>query len=212
MDQRRLDLILLLAVGALMLMVMVFGVSHRRQAAHQAAKPHASSPASGPAANPAANPAATPPANPQTPTPAQGNPAPPLSPTQNVQTTVPGTAPTTVPPTVPTTEPSPATPAAGPSAKISRVGFTYTSDHPGACGDVAAPWQSVALSRDLLKRFPCGSEVLLELQKPVAGQQAIYARVSDTMSAREANTVNIFVGQDEPALEYGGTEGVLSAN
>ncbi len=105
-----------------------------------------------------------------------------------------------------TTDPAP--PAGG--VRLERIGFAYATGSEGACGVPLTAWGHVALSRDLLDDFPCGTAVTLTLDDEIAGRQSITAQVGDTMGAEVTGTVNLFVGQDEPALEYGVTGGTLS--
>lgn len=105
--------------------------------------------------------------------------------------------------------PSEVTPAAG-AVTLGRVGFAYTTGGEGACGVPLAAWQHLALSRDLLARYPCGTTVTLTLEDEVAGRSTVRAQVGDTMGADISGAVNIFVGEDEPALEYGVTRGTLA--
>jgi len=95
---------------------------------------------------------------------------------------------------------------------LERVGFAFVTGSMGACGVPLEPWQHVAVSRDLLERYGCGATVNLTLEDEVAGRRQVTARIADTMGAEIQNTVNIFVAQDEPALEYGVTTGALSAS
>ncbi len=104
--------------------------------------------------------------------------------------------------------PDPAPPAGG--VRLERIGFAYATGSEGACGVPLTAWGHVALSRDLLDDFPCGTAVTLTLDDEIAGRQSVTAQVGDTMGAGVTGTVNIFVGQDEPALEYGVTGGTLS--
>lgn len=105
--------------------------------------------------------------------------------------------------------PSEVTPAAG-AVALGRVGFAYATGGEGACGVPLTAWQHLALSRDLLVRYPCGTTVTLTLEDAVAGRSTVRAQVGDTMGADISGTVNIFVGEDEPALEYGVTRGTLA--
>ncbi len=102
-------------------------------------------------------------------------------------------------------------PLAGGEERLERVGFAFVTGSMGACGVPLQPWQHVAVSRDLLDRYGCGATVELTLSDEVAGRQQVRAQIGDTMGAEIAGTVNIFVAQDEPALEYGVTEGTLRA-
>ncbi len=94
--------------------------------------------------------------------------------------------------------------------RIERIGFAYATGTPGACGVPLTAWNYVALSRDLLEAYPCGTAVTLSLEDEVAGRREVVAQVGDTMGADITDTVNIFVNPDEPALEYGVTSGTLS--
>ncbi len=96
------------------------------------------------------------------------------------------------------------------SVPLERVGFAYATGAEGACGVPLEAWAYVAVSRDLLTEFPCGTAVTLSLDDEIAGRREVTAQVGDTMGAEIAQTVNIFVGEDEPALEYGVTGGTLS--
>ena len=104
-----------------------------------------------------------------------------------------------------------AAPAAPGSVQLERIGFSFVTGNTHACGVVLEAWQHVAISRDLLERYPCGSEVTLTLDEPVDGRSTVTAVVGDTMNPDNANTVNIYVGTDEPAQEYGVQTGQLSA-
>ena len=96
------------------------------------------------------------------------------------------------------------------SVPLERVGFAYATGGEGACGVPLEAWAYVAVSRDLLTEFPCGTAVTLSLEDEIAGRREVTAQVGDTMGAEIVATVNIFVGEDEPALEYGVTSGTLS--
>ena len=96
------------------------------------------------------------------------------------------------------------------SVPLERIGFAYATGSEGACGVPLTAWGYVAVSRDLLADYPCGSAVTLTLDDEIAGRRVVTAQVGDTMGADIAGTVNIFVGEDEPALEYGVTRGTLS--
>lgn len=101
--------------------------------------------------------------------------------------------------------------SSGTEERLERVGFAFVTSSMGACGVPLQPWQHVAVSRDLLDRYGCGATVVVTLADEVAGRQQVTAQIGDTMGAEIAGTVNIFVAQDEPALEYGVTEGALRA-
>ena len=106
-----------------------------------------------------------------------------------------------------TTEPA----AATGSVQLERIGFSFVTGNAHACGVVLEAWEHVAVSRDLLERYPCGSEITLTLDEPVNGRSSVTAVVGDTMNPDNVNTVNIYVGTDEPAQTYGVQTGQLSA-
>lgn len=93
---------------------------------------------------------------------------------------------------------------------LERIGFSYVTGGPGACGVVLEPWKHVAVSRDILAELGCGAEVTVELDDPAGGRSRVQAVVGDTMNPVHARTVNVYVGTDEPALEYGVTAGTLT--
>ena len=92
---------------------------------------------------------------------------------------------------------------------LERIGFSFVTGGSGACGVVLEPWHHVAVSRELLDLLGCGAEIRIDFDSPRGGQEEITAFVGDTMNASHYRTVNVFVGQDEPALEYGVTLGWL---
>lgn len=101
--------------------------------------------------------------------------------------------------------------AAAPSADaipLERVGFSYAGVV-GACNVELEPWVHVAVSRDILERYPCGSEVTVVLDEPVAGRRSVRATVADTMGPATRRTANLYVDPSEPANEYGVTTGRL---
>lgn len=91
---------------------------------------------------------------------------------------------------------------------LERVGFSFAGVM-GACSVVLEPWRHVAVSRDILAKYPCGSEVTIDLDEPVAGRSSFRAVVGDTMNPSNVRTVNIYVAPDEPALQYGVAAGRL---
>ena len=93
---------------------------------------------------------------------------------------------------------------------VERVGFAYATGSEGACGVPLTAWNYVAVSRDLLEAYPCGTAVTLTFEDAVAGRSSVTAQVGDTMGAEITDTVNVFVGEAEPALEYGVTSGTLA--
>ena len=92
---------------------------------------------------------------------------------------------------------------------LERIGFSYVTGGAGACGMTLEPWTHVAVSRDILSQYPCGTAITIQLEEEVAGRTSFSAIVGDTMGASQSRTVNIYVGQDEPALDYGVREGNL---
>jgi hypothetical protein len=118
------------------------------------------------------------------------------------------------PETVLNTDPAPeeaTLPAPLPEGTIDleRVGFSYVTGGVGSCNIVLEPWQHVAVSLDLREKYPCGSEITITLDEEVAGRTSFKAIVGDSLRNAE-RTVNVYVGQDEPALEYGIRDGSLS--
>lgn len=109
-----------------------------------------------------------------------------------------------------TTPQPPRTLAAG-EVQLEGVGFSFVTGGAGACGVVLEPWVHVAVSRDLLADLGCGAQVRVELAEETGGNRIVNATIGDTMNPSHSLTVNIYVGQDEPALEYGRTTGILSA-
>lgn len=93
--------------------------------------------------------------------------------------------------------------------ELNRIGFSYVTGGPGSCGVVLEPWKHVAVSRDILDTYPCGSLVTIRLDKTTAGRDTFSAVVADTMSSVHRLTVNIYVGSNEPALDYGIRDGQL---
>ena len=101
--------------------------------------------------------------------------------------------------------------AAPGSVQLERIGFSFVTGNAHACGVVLEAWEHVAVSRDLLERYPCGSQVTITFDEPVDGRSSVTAVVGDTMNPDTTNTVNIYVGQGEPAQQYGVQAGQLSA-
>lgn len=91
---------------------------------------------------------------------------------------------------------------------LERIGFSYAGVV-GACNVELEPWQHVAVSRDILERYPCGSEVTVVLDETVAGRRSVRATVADTMGPTAERTANIYIDPSEPAAEYGVTTGRL---
>ena len=91
---------------------------------------------------------------------------------------------------------------------LERVGFSFAGGT-GACSVPLEAWRHIAVSRDILAKYPCGSEVTIQLDEPVAGHSSFKAVVGDTMNPSNMRTVNIYVAPDEPALQYGVVAGRL---
>jgi hypothetical protein len=92
---------------------------------------------------------------------------------------------------------------------LERLGFSFVTGGSGACGVVLEPWRHVAVSRELLTELGCGTEIHIGFDSSRGGRTEIRAIVGDTMNPSHYRTVNVFVGQNEPALEYGVTTGWL---
>lgn len=104
---------------------------------------------------------------------------------------------------------TPATPLPEGTIDLERVGFSFVTGGVGSCNIVLEPWQHVAVSLDLREKYPCGSEITITLDEEVAGRTSFKAIVGDSIRDAE-RTVNVYVGQDEPALEYGIKDGSLN--
>ena len=101
--------------------------------------------------------------------------------------------------------------AAG-EVELESVGFSFVTGGAGACGVVLEPWEHVAVSRDILADLGCGAEVHVTLDDETGGRNSFTAVIGDTMNPSHSMTVNVYVGEDEPALEYGRTSGTLVAD
>ncbi|MFO7546449.1 MAG: hypothetical protein R6W77_13235 [Trueperaceae bacterium] len=97
------------------------------------------------------------------------------------------------------------------SVALERIGFSYVTGGPGACGVVLEAWVHVAVSRDLLAAYGCGTEVLVTLDDPAGGRSEVVGVIGDTMNPSFERTVNVYVGEDEDAFAYGLTTGVFAA-
>jgi hypothetical protein len=86
---------------------------------------------------------------------------------------------------------------------LDQIGFDYARGNVGACNIPLEPWQHVAVSRDLLRDYGCGTQVIVLLPETIGGRDQVIATVADTMSPSVQRTVNIFISPDEPALQYG---------
>jgi hypothetical protein len=119
-------------------------------------------------------------------------------------------------PAVPAAPAPPATPAPPRvvpegSVALERIGFSYVTGGPGACGVVLEAWVHVAVSRDLLAEYGCGAEVRVTLDDPAGGRSEVVGVIGDTMNPSFERTVNVYVAQDEDAFAYGLTAGVFAA-
>lgn len=112
--------------------------------------------------------------------------------------------------TEPEVEAPPLQPLPAGSFELERVGFSFVTGGAGACNIILEPWQHVAVSRDILAEYPCGSEVQITLDDTIAGRQQFTAIVADTMGTAFSRTVNIYIGEDEPAQQYGIRTGQFS--
>ena len=95
---------------------------------------------------------------------------------------------------------------------LDRVGFAFITAESGACSIPLQPWRQVAVSRDLLAEYGCGTEITVDLADTVDGKDQVTAQIADTMNSSFERTVNIFVGEEEPALEYGVTTGTIEGS
>ena len=103
---------------------------------------------------------------------------------------------------------APPVPESG-TVALGRVGFSYVTGGAGACGIVLEPWRHVAVSRELLSAYGCGAEVTVTLDDVTDGRTTVSAVVADTMNESFSRTANIYVAEDEPALQYGLTSGTI---
>ncbi|MEX2534128.1 MAG: hypothetical protein WD273_00890 [Trueperaceae bacterium] len=95
------------------------------------------------------------------------------------------------------------------SVQLERIGFSFVTGGAGACGVILEPWRHVAVSRELLAAYGCGAEITITLAEETDGREQVEAMIADTMNPSFSRTANIYVGEDEPALEYGLTSGIL---
>jgi hypothetical protein len=114
-------------------------------------------------------------------------------------------------PAAPTATPTPPPAEVPPgSVALERVGFSFVTGGPGACGVVLEPWTHVAVSRDFLAAYGCGARVRVTLDDAAGGRSSFEGVVGDTMNPVFERTVNVYVGTDEPALDYGVTTGSIT--
>lgn len=191
MTQRRLDLALLVGIGILLLVILILALSAApRQGAGDISDPVLR---------------VTPSAE------SDLEPVAPVTPEAGSSSASPQTGPVNKAPATSATQEEGVSPQPAPDAvPIRRIGFAYATGTAGACGVPLTAWSYVAVSRDLLETYPCGTAITLTLSDEVAGRTEVVAQVGDTMGADITDTVNVFVGEGEPALEYGVTSGTLS--
>lgn len=106
-------------------------------------------------------------------------------------------------------EETPQAPLPEGTVNLERIGFSYVTGGVGACNIVLEPWEHIAVSLDLREQYPCGTEVTITFDEEVAGRTSFKAIIADGIRNAE-RTVNVYVGTDEPALEYGLKDGTLS--
>lgn len=111
--------------------------------------------------------------------------------------------------TVEVTDETPVEVLAEGNIDLDRIGFSFVTGGAGACGIVLEPWRHVAVSRDILALYPCGTRISIRMDEMVAERQYFTAIVADSMNPSNSKTVNIYVGQAEPALQYGVQDGQL---
>lgn len=94
---------------------------------------------------------------------------------------------------------------------LSRISFynataaqTDSTPHLSACGPTRAG--QIAVSRDLLKHFPCGTWVRVRTAKG----KSYVGRVNDTMARRYTRTADVMVGSGRTARRLGITTGSIS--
>lgn len=143
----------------------------------------------------------------------------PGSPTSSTATATAATPTTTTTPTTPsadaeseataTTEAPEPEPVPEGAVGIDRIGFSFATGGTGACGIVLEPWKHVAVSRELLASYGCGTEIEVRLDDEIAGRTSLRAVIGDTMNPSFSRTVNIYVASDEPAFTYGVTTGTI---
>lgn len=83
--------------------------------------------------------------------------------------------------------------------------FYHPTGNPSACGRTKGAWGQIAVSRDLRKKYPCGTVVRVILTHPKGGIKSFKAVVWDTTHSRFKNRIDILVGRREPAMIFGKT-------
>ncbi len=92
--------------------------------------------------------------------------------------------------------------------QVSTTFYTRSGKTP-ACGKHRAPFVQAAVSRDLLKQYPCGTRIGIWLDRPVAGRWVLTAVVSDTTGKGARNTVDILVPSHALAVRAGRIPAIL---
>ena len=108
--------------------------------------------------------------------------------------------------------PAPSAPRPVPPGTVAleRVGYSYVTGGPGACGVVLEAWTHVAVSRDLLAAYGCGAAVVITLDDAAGDRTEVVGVIGDTMNPSFERTVNVYVGEDEDAFAYGLTTGTFT--
>jgi 3D (Asp-Asp-Asp) domain-containing protein len=99
------------------------------------------------------------------------------------------------------------------AAPASRVSFyvAYSQKSLSACGaTMRGSWRQIAVSRDLRRRYPCGSRVRVTLKTPKGGVRSFIATVNDTTHRRWRSTVDILITSADEAMSYGVTSGTIT--
>lgn len=107
------------------------------------------------------------------------------------------------------TQPIVAAPLPEGAIELQSIGFSYVTGGAGACGITLEAWKHVAVSRDILAKYPCGTKITISIDKSINSHKSFEAIVADTMNKKHSRTVNIYVAKSEPALEYGRQTGNL---
>lgn len=76
-----------------------------------------------------------------------------------------------------------------------------------ACGRTRSAWKQLAVTADLLRRYPCGTLLEVTLRERKGGVKTFRAVVWDTMPGW--NKLDVLVGNREPARRYGTTTATL---
>lgn len=95
------------------------------------------------------------------------------------------------------------------TSHAATASFYYPTGQHSACAKskrsprTLGPWAQVALSPDLMRRYPCGTRVYVRFARPVAGVRGFHATVYDRTAARFRGRVDVLVARHEPARTYG---------